>query len=306
MLLTWDLTVPTAMYRSLAISALVLPDTRRAKTSSSRSLNGSPSRRGVPPVTASGAPGRPIGDVSDGSLSRRAEDTRPSPARGLRLPLRTRSSSILEASSTVSEVRIAAVSGVSSPRSTSASTSSRSWLSAGRTPRSGLARKASEIGTAAPRTGTIHQRAVRGTKSTQAKARTKTYRAECQLILGAEGRPAGGWLIPGLVRPSLPMIQGSSDPDARRPGPSFPTPLRSSLHQSSMRVTSLYFAGPPVSEAWLSPVLGRGSVPTIECTCSRGRLFHEPHEGVPTEGGGWESTPQLATKKKKKAGKGNI
>jgi hypothetical protein len=67
-----------------------------------------------------------------------------------------------------------------------------------------------------------------------------------------------------------------------------------------MRVTSLYFAGPPVSEAWPSPVLGRGSVPTIECTCSRGRLFHEPHEGVPTEGGGCNSTPVLATTSKNK------
>ena len=146
----------------------------------------------------------------------------------------------------------------------------------------GLARKASEIGTAAPRTGTIHQKAVRGTRRTQANARTKTYRADCQLIhdaksrLRPEDRTVGGWLDPGIVRSSLPMAQGSSDPDARRPGSSFPTPLRSSLPQSSMRVTSSFFAGPPVSEAWPSPVLGRITVPTIESTRFRGRWFREP------------------------------
>jgi hypothetical protein len=127
----------------------------------------------------------------------------------------------------------------------------------------------------------------------------KTYRADCQLILGAERRTAGGWLVPGLVPSSLPMAKESSDPDARRPGPFFPTasptPLRSSLPQGTMRITSLYFAGPPVSEAWPSPVLGRR--PTIECTHSRGRLFHEPHEVVPTERGGSTSTPVLATSK---------
>jgi hypothetical protein len=171
----------------------------------------------------------------------------------------------------------------------------------------GLARKASEIGTAAPRTGTIHQKAVRGTRRTQANARTKTYRADCQSIhdaksrLRPEDRTVGGWLDPGLVRSSLPMAQGPSDPDARRPGPSFPTPsptpLRSSLPQRSMCVTSSFFAGPPVSEAWPSPVLGRITVPTIESTRFRGRLFHEPHEGVSTERGECTSTPVLATSK---------
>ena len=50
----------------------------------------------------------------------------PSSVRSFRWPLPARSSSTFEASSTVSEVRMAAVVGVSSPRSASASRSSRS------------------------------------------------------------------------------------------------------------------------------------------------------------------------------------
>src|SRR5918998_1322244 len=46
MLLPWDLTVPSATKRSLAISALVLPEATKLSTSSSRSLSGSSRRTG--------------------------------------------------------------------------------------------------------------------------------------------------------------------------------------------------------------------------------------------------------------------
>src|SRR5919202_387061 len=57
MLLTWDLTVPKATKRSLAISALVLPEARRARTSSSRSLKGSLTRFGAPTPSNPGSKG---------------------------------------------------------------------------------------------------------------------------------------------------------------------------------------------------------------------------------------------------------
>ena len=66
MLLMWDLTVPKTTKSSLAISALVLPEARRARTSSSRSLKGSFNRFGAPTPSNPGSKGAEISPDAGG------------------------------------------------------------------------------------------------------------------------------------------------------------------------------------------------------------------------------------------------
>src|SRR5215203_7397704 len=94
---------------------------------------------------------------------------------------------IFEASSTVSEVHIAAVAGVSSPRLASAPRSSRSlpFLSRPLDLRQGLSSKegtiVGTIGTAATQSRTSHHRLVMGPSRTQTTPNASRQNPDCQL-----------------------------------------------------------------------------------------------------------------------------
>src|SRR5215212_2268886 len=94
---------------------------------------------------------------------------------------------MFEASSTVSEVHIAAVAGVSSPHSASAPRSSRSlsFLSRPLGLRWGLSSKegtiVSTIGTAAAQSRTSHHRLVMGARRTQTTPNASRHNPDCQL-----------------------------------------------------------------------------------------------------------------------------
>jgi hypothetical protein len=151
----------------------------------------------------------------------------PSSACGFRWPLRASSSSIFDASSTVSEVRMAAAAGVRLPRSARPCRSSRSlsFLSS-RSPdaKRGLSSMSSAIGTAAPKTGTIHQKLVSEARGTHTAPRTRTYRADCQLTLehpprlGVEPRVPGARLTETSEDRPYSPDRGSLEAAPRRPG----------------------------------------------------------------------------------------
>ena len=129
MLPVWLLTVPTETKRSPAASELVLPEASMVSTSSSRSLNGSSSPREAPwplrLLIAETRDRRPAALACRVRQGRRPRRLRPFASPGdLCGP---DPSSIFDASSTVSEVRIAAVAGVSPPLSSRAPRSSFSF-----------------------------------------------------------------------------------------------------------------------------------------------------------------------------------
>src|ERR687893_73210 len=122
MLLVWVLTVPTATKRSLAISLFERPEARRVRTSSSRSLRGSTRDSGVAPddpfavELLAGDDASREGSCSSGrSFLKRVYSRTPFWLRTRICPFAASLSSILDASSTVSEVRMAAVAGGGSP-----------------------------------------------------------------------------------------------------------------------------------------------------------------------------------------------
>src|SRR5215216_152504 len=264
MLPVWDLTVPTATKRSRAISALVRPEARSASTSSSRSLKGSssccaPSRGGAPSLSDSISEG-----VESLPGSSRRSRRAPSTTRSSRWPLRASPSRIFDASSTVSEVRITAVVGVSSPRSARASRSSRSLTF----PSSGLSSAASAIGVAIPQTRASHQKFVRGARRMHIQPRTKTYRADCQLIHDGTSRFEADPCtpVPRLAatfkdRSSSPNC-GLSEATSRRPG-SCSRPPSSVLEPRSRSSPSK------------SPHYSAASTMSSRCTCPGGQLFHK-------------------------------
>jgi hypothetical protein len=95
---------------------------------------------------------------------------------------------------------MATVVGVSSPRSTKAPRSSRSWafLSSGHFDvRPGLSSIASVIGTAVLQIRASHQKLVSGARKTHIKPRTKRYKADCQLTHEGTSRFGGAPCAPG-------------------------------------------------------------------------------------------------------------
>src|SRR5215213_4614788 len=218
MLPVWDLTVPTEMKRSLAISELVLPEASRFNTSCSRSLRGSsscaPSRRAALCPCSAGAESLPC----TRSHSRRAYAITPPSARGRRCPLRASSSSIFDASSTVSEVHMAAVAGVISRRSARACRSSPSltFLSFDLL-RPGLSSTESAIGTTVAKSKASHQKLVRGTRTRHTQPKASRYNADCQLTHDATSRfaveprvPRSPLLLGARLSLSLVRCSGST------------------------------------------------------------------------------------------------
>ena len=145
---------------------------------------------------------------------------------------------------------------------------------------------ASAIGTAAPKTGTIHQKRVSEARGTHTAPRTKTYRAVCQLThedpprLGVEPRVPGARLTATSEdRPYLPD-RGSLEAAPRRPGscsrpPSWVRPGASFLDCSIDR-TSPFRTCPSLLEVETRPVpsLVRSAPAIIHAGPSR-LLFHK-------------------------------
>src|SRR5215217_9765429 len=241
MLPVWDLTVPTEMKRSLAISELVLPEASRFNTSRSRSLRGSsscaPSRRGTLWPCSASAETLPCA----WSHSRRAYAITPSSARGRRCPLRASSSSIFDASSTVSEVRMAAVAGVISRRSARACRSSPSLtLLSSDLSRPVLSSTESAIGTTEAKTGASHQKLVRGARTTHTQPEAIRYNADCQLTRDATSRFAfepralrSPLLLGARPSPSLVRCSGSTISHTCQGGSLFHDRMHSSTNGDS-------------------------------------------------------------------------
>src|SRR5918998_6494976 len=103
---------------------------------------------------------------------------------------------------------MAAVAGVSSPRSERTCRSSRSlaFLSSDlSSARLGLSSMASAIGTIAPKTRASHQRLVRGARNTHVEPKANAYSADCQLTHEATSRLAVEPRAPG---PRLAAVSG--------------------------------------------------------------------------------------------------